>query len=195
MIRAFNNRYEGIKGSPYYHDDWLKGTLELENGKVVKDVEMKLNLYENELIVKDGKQSGIINRALVKGFSLGFADQIDAHFARYPTYDKSGSDLYYKILHEGKMTLLENIKIIYEKASFEGAYSVNKTYDEFKQYPSYFFITADSDKPQKIKSTNKAFLKIFPAHQAELKRYISENLLDVRNAEDIMNVLRYYDQL
>ncbi len=194
VIREFNNRYEGVKGSPYYHDEWLNGEIELKNGKLINDVKLKFNLVENELIIRAGRQTGIINRELVRRFSVNVPDTGNEVFGKYPSYEKNGADQYYRILYEGKAVLLEYIKIVYEKANFEGGYALNKTHDEFKHYPSFFYISNTSGTPAKTRSGNKAFVKIFPDHETELLQLIKKNQLDLRKTEDMIQVFRYYDQ-
>ena len=51
VVRKFDNRYEGVKGTPFYIDAWSKGAIILENDQRIDNVQLKYNVYEDELII------------------------------------------------------------------------------------------------------------------------------------------------
>ena len=53
------NLSSDISGSPYLLDDWLKGTVELGNKVSYKDVDLKYNLYKDELFFKNPKDGSM----------------------------------------------------------------------------------------------------------------------------------------
>jgi len=198
VVRKFDNRYEGVKGSPFYLEQWSDGTIEFESGRVAESVKLKYNIYEDELLIQDPNSGAIyIDKNNVKSFTLMSSNSRSNVFKRWPHPKKKDSDIYYRILFHGELILLENTKVIFEKANYEGGYSNDKKYDEFKKYTSFYYIdqTLNPEKPQKLKTSANGISKIFPRHQKQVKQYINQNLLDCRKKEDLIKVFEYYREI
>ncbi len=197
VVRKFDHRYEGTKGSPFYLDNWTDGFAEFESGRTAENVKLKYNMFEDELLILDPKSGAIyVDKNNVKSFALHSVkkEKTDA-FIKLPDPKKDDSFQYYRILFAGKMYLFEYTKVVYEKANFQGGYSNEKTYDEFKKYPGYYIMDPKQSRPSKLKSSAGAVSKAFPNHQNEIKKFISKNLLDCRKEEDLLKVFRHYDDL
>ncbi len=197
VVRQFDNRYDGTKGSPFYIDQWSVGQVTMESGKQIKNLKLKYNAFEDEVIVNGGNRNpAYLNKEVTKSFSIFDENLKDSlHFVRLPHPKKADKNQFYRMLEDGEIQLLEFTKIVFEKADFEGGYSNNKTFDEFKRYPSYFVKNKDNKKPTKLKSTASAISKIFPSHSSEIKKYIFDNSLDCRQADALIKVFRYYKTL
>jgi hypothetical protein len=197
VVRKFDNRYEGVKGSPFFNDEWLDGSIEFEDGKVAEDVKLKYNIYEDELILLQPNVGSIyLDREKIGSFTLNYPEKFGHElFIKYMHPVKTDLTQYYRVVFAGKVNLLEHTKIVYEKANFQGGYSNDKKYDEFKQYPSYYSQSDTSPFPMKVKTTTSAIIRIFPDHQDQIKEFIKSNILDFRKPEDIVKVFRYYEEL
>jgi hypothetical protein len=194
VVRKFDNRYEGVKGSPFYHEEWVKGKVLFESGRTAENIQLKYNVYEDELLILQPETGAIyIDKNNVSSFAFLHQDpMIEEWFIKYPHPKKAGSSQYFRMVFKGKVNLLEHIKIVFEKANYEGGYSNDKRYDEFKSYNTYYYSTA-STPAQKLKSTAGGVAKIFPDKQSQVKQYIVENLLDCRKPEDLIQIFEYYE--
>jgi len=198
IVRKFDNRYEGIKGTPFYLEDWTDGSINFENGDTIDNLKLKYNLYEDELLVLDRRLGAIyVDKSRVSTFYLAPSGGQGYRFSKLPHPKKETLKTYYRIIYQGEITLLENIKVVFEKANYSGGYSNDKKYDEFKKYTSFYFIKKNSEnpRPQKLKTNAGAVSKIFPNHQKEIKKYINQNLLDCRKEDALLRVFGYYHKL
>ncbi len=196
VVRIFDNRYEGIVGSPFYNDNWLEGTIVLESNRTIGPVKLKYNMFEEELIMQQPKTGSIyVDKEKVLSFSLLNEIGETFFFNKYHRPDQPEKSRYFRALHKGKMILWEHTKVVFEKANFQGGYSIDKKYDEFKQYPELYYTSGSMSFPDKLKTSTSAVVKIFPDHQNQVSEYIKRNMLDLRKTENIIRVFQYYDQL
>src|SRR6218665_2893582 len=82
-MAAYDTRYEGIKGSRYFIDEWLTGQLVFvkENTKAPKNVPLKYDSHSKELLFKRALgDSIIVNPNQITGFIINDA----AHNISYP---------------------------------------------------------------------------------------------------------------
>jgi hypothetical protein len=63
MVRKFDARYEGIRGTPYMAGYWNNGTIFLKSGKSLQNVPLKIDLYGYEVISKRASGDSIIVKA------------------------------------------------------------------------------------------------------------------------------------
>ena len=77
---GFDNRYEGVQGSPFLIEDWLEGTLTLHDSALVKDkIKYKFELLNNTIWIKlgTGEERIIFSRELL---SLELTDKNNKHY-------------------------------------------------------------------------------------------------------------------
>lgn len=195
VVRAYDARYEGVKGSPFYFENWSSGSIELENGKNIQNLQLKFNVYENELILN---QSGAfyLQKKDIKSFTIqDKTSGKSVSFIKLPHPKKEATFSFYKLLYHGKIDLIEYIKVIFEKANYEGGYSNDKRYDEFKKYPEIYYFSTTIDKPIKIKPSASGFSKIFPNRKDVMKKYILDQSLDCSIEQDQIRIMEYYNQI
>jgi hypothetical protein len=197
VVRKFDNRYEGVKGSPFWFDSWAAGTVILENDQQIENVQLKYNAYEDELIVnKLNDGAYYLPKKSVKSFLL--QDQTskkNISFIKYIHPKKNTESQYYRVIFTGSINLVEYMKVVFEKADFEGGYSNDKRYDEFKKYPGYYYYSKSLLIPQKLKLNPKAISRIFPAQRDRVKKYIIDNRLDCANEKDLRQIFEYYNEI
>jgi len=197
VVRKFDNRYEGVKGSPFYFDYWAEGVIITQKGQQLENVKLKYNLHEDELIINRSNAGQYyfpknkIKSFILKEKLLG----TNIHFIKNQHPKKKEEFQYYRIIFAGTVNLVEYTKVIFEKADFEGGYSSNKRYDEFKKYPSIYYFSASSPQPSKLKTSANAISKLFPDHNSEIKNYIISNGLDCKNEQNLIKVFHYYESI
>lgn len=197
VVRQFDNRYEGVKGSPFYLDDWVKGAVIMQNGQKAENIQLKFNAYENELLMHQSNTRIVyIPKEQINSFSLlNPGTNREVIFQNLPHHKKADQKHFYKLLFKGTVSLYQDIIVVFEKADYQGGYSNDKTFDEFKTYSHYYYKSEPDSEFHKLKTTSSSISKAFPGHSAEIKKFIDREDINLKNEKDIVKVFNYHQQL
>lgn len=197
VILSFDTRYKGFLNSPYLLESWAKGDLFFKNGTKYSDVDLKLNTYSDEVIVRkrDTGDSIIVDKAAIQHFTLVNGQGQQMLFRKLTDTETKQSG-FYQVLHEGsKYTLLAHYKKTILKADFKGAYSAGRYYDEFLTSVNYHLVSKNSSEWVKLKTNEKALLKTLNDEDGKLKAFIKEQKLNpAKNQEDLVRLIQQADQ-
>lgn len=197
IVRKFDNRYEGVKGSPFYFDYWADGSIQTSDNKSITNIELKYNVFEDDLIInRSEKGQYYFPKSEITSFTLHEkSTEVKQVFIKKPHPKKEAVPQYYRLVYPGEINLAEHTKVIFEKADFEGGYSNEKRYDEFKKYPTYYFYDNSSLKPKKLKLTINYVSNIFNKYKKEIKNHILQNGYDCANEQDLIKIFEYYHSI
>lgn len=200
MVMTYDQRYEGVKGSPFFLNKWGKATIHTSDNVIFDNVPLKYNVYEN--IVQFQKGTG--NTYLLPPDKIDYfvlRDTLGAKsyiFKKIPELSglRSGlGDRFAVVLHEGeksRMVLLPEKSLL--KANFKGGYSAGRTFDELVSEDSYFLIKQRQD-PQKIKLSKRNLLKALQDKQQQILDFIGKQNIDANTEEGWVQTLAFYDSL
>ncbi len=182
-------RYDGIKGDPFYTENWTPGVLCLSGDSAIVDdikVKFKFDSYINELWILNKKDSLIAYSKDVFWFKLNNGETEEV-FNKYPINDRENPLKFYNTIHVGKeFTFVKDIKKKLIRADYidKGMYSAGKPYDRFEEDDTYFFANGKSQF-EKVKLSYNSFQKQFPKRiQKSLKAYCKKKDLDDKLTED-----------
>ncbi len=199
MVRLFDNRYEGVKGSPFFNAEWVKATVS-SNKTLYDNLEVKYNVNENEILYRnpDGKEF-VLKPQHVDSFTLKDGKSITGVlFKKFPalaSHDPKLANQFAVALYEGaQMQLVMVPQKNFIKANFEGAYNSGNAYDELRDDYNYFLI-APTQAVNKVKLTKRNFLKALPANQGKVEKYIESERLDMNTENGWIKALVYYESL
>lgn len=96
-----------VEGTPYYKDEWIKGTVITPGGKEYKDIPVKLDLYHNEVRYKDNKEKEFIASTPIREVVLGNNRFVHSSSFAGTSNVKAG---WYQVLHSGAATLYKYYK-------------------------------------------------------------------------------------
>ncbi|GAB3531795.1 hypothetical protein GCM10027443_14660 [Pontibacter brevis] len=199
MVRTYDNRYEGVKGTPFFREDWNKATITNKN-TVYRNVDVKYNVYENVLLYRsDDEKEFVLNPSKVDSFVLTDSKTKKGYtFKQVPalaTQDVKLLSQFVVVLHEGeKVQLVMVPEKAFVKADFKGAYSSGKTYDELVDSQSFYLIGSDKT-VNKVKLNKKSLLKALPDKKDKVQDYAASNNLNLNSGEGWAKALAYYETL
>ena len=81
------------------------------------------------------------------------------------------------------------------RANYEGGYSADRKYDEFADKSDLYISRQNDEKFYKVKKSKKQILEAFPGTEDEISSYIKAEKLDLKDEEDVIKLLKYYDSL
>jgi hypothetical protein len=179
-----------INGHPFFHSDkWQTGDIYIY-GQVFFDIEMKLDIYKDALILNQDSEH--INQAIViNETSLKGAFFLNRFFINIQTEEADRLQIkegYYELAYQDKSTILiKHRKTIVREVKFG-----TELIEEFVNNTKYYAIC--NGKASLINS-KKALINALSKHNKEVKRFIKDNRIKYskRKLEEIIKIVRFYD--
>ncbi|UXE66938.1 MAG: hypothetical protein KA713_21330 [Chryseotalea sp. WA131a] len=190
MVRQFDNRYQGIKGSPLFWDGYVSGVLKFKDGRIYRVKSLNYDLVDDSFIYKLESD----NRVLVlKNAETFKADSslCPEDFCFFKRFDFSNSEApsgYFAVLAEGRNFFLCKISKTILKADFKGAYSANQNMDRFIEERRFYIVDPDG-KISLFKNSQKSVTELFPLNKNLIKDLISKNNYKLKNPRDLISLL------
>jgi hypothetical protein len=162
---GFDNRYEGIKGSPRMLDTLLPSFLKLSTQDYYIELMADLDLAHNSLIYihPDTKKMysvplDLISEVIIKnkGKEMVFRTTAGKKFEKELKEQK-----FYQVLKDGNYQFIKIPLKIFIQADYKGAYSSDRRYDEYRLDDRYYLMNADGIFCQ-IQLSKKSVSKIYP---------------------------------
>jgi hypothetical protein len=187
-----NEKDADVKGSPFFADEWMNGSVLLATKERIDSVFMKYNLYTDQLQVKVDEHeyafSIDVREFLLPDPVTGEISLFRSGFTDVPGMSEKS---FYKVLYDGKTKLLVKYKktIGSEMTSTPGVKA--RVFEDQKTY----FIRTASGRMEKIRKKNKEILDLLEGKTDELKKMIDAKKMKLVSDEEIISLLEYYDSL
>ncbi|MBC8152550.1 MAG: hypothetical protein H7Z72_06530 [Bacteroidetes bacterium] len=199
QIRLVDNRYEGLRGTPYLVPTWSKGEIELVTGRVYADVPLKFDaLTQNLVILRPAQKDSILVYAnQIKRFSFQDTDGNPFVYRRFPAVKTDDAELkesYFQVLYTGKNTLLKRTGKTLRKADFKQAYSSNVRYDAYEDNVTYYLLRPDQNLV-KLKRARKSLFETLGGDQNALKAFADREKLSFKTDVDMAKLIQFADGL
>lgn len=136
-VSGFDNRYQGIKGSPFLADEWMPGILCLKDSSLIRRAFVyKFDAYGNEIWAKDSTGFvRVLQNAQLRSLDVSQPDGTTCALRKYGIPELGGAHRLFRALHEGKnYTLVMDVKKTLKKSNLEdrGLVTVGNAYDWFE---------------------------------------------------------------
>lgn len=194
-VKTFDNRYEGVKGTPYVFKEFRQGEIFLKSKNKVTVKELNYNCVENEIAFIDPatKVTRLMNRFRVDLFMIHDGTEMITFI---PVKLKADAEtIFAQILYNKGSMVYKVYQKEFVKANYEGGYSADRKYDEFVDKYSLFFMKQGDHILYKARKSKKQVIAAFPGKESEISSFIKSNKLDLKKEESIVKLLEYYDSL
>jgi hypothetical protein len=189
--RVFDiGRYAEINGTPFYKDEWLKGSIVVTAGRY-NDLKLKIDLYKNQLLfLKDDVQYEFVED--LKGVVL-MPKPEDSTSYLYFEKGISGPalkpDQFVQVLALGKASLYRSdLKLLAEMNE------INKgVVKYFNNSPRYFISTGGQVKI--VKPGKKDVIEAIGDKAEALEQYCEQNHLSLKKEKEMVELLKFYNSL
>ena len=196
---GFDNRYEGIEGTPLLFDNWRTGSiLFVKQDTFGAPLKINVDLITQVIMVQLQNGSiGEISGAYVQAIKVvepGRSQSRKYIVAREGDIEgmRSVRPKFYEALHQGEFTFLKSVQKKFEKANYTGAYSPDKRSDSFRTDIVYWLQTL-GNKPEKVALKRKDIEKVMPNYLEAIKRIAKEQKLGFAREEDIVQLLEFLE--
>ncbi len=192
---AIQNKYPGIKGSPFFIDEWRYALIKLKDGRIYELVKILLDIHKQQLDFKT-------NDNVEMFFSSNQVKEIDIYNSLpnknikykfktgFPKIDNQTENNFYQVLSGDSVLLLKSVikHISVNKNDLSG--EVEKQFDTYEDY--YVF---SKNKIQRLKKEKDFIFKILADKKNKVEIYCSEKNINFKNINDIVSLLNYYNSL
>ncbi|ANQ48748.2 hypothetical protein MY04_1372 [Flammeovirga sp. MY04] len=188
--------YEGegknYKGTPFYDKNWNNGYVITNDGTKHENIQLKLDIYKNDLALK--KEDGsiiILDKKQVDTF--GWKSEGNIVFEKRKLKKKS---TYLEVVFKGETTNVyrENIKdFIKVDAQNSNSYSSDQK-DEYKLVSKKLYLEKEN-KLIEISSKGKEFFNCFGEYKSTMVSFAKKNKLKTKKKEDIEQLFAHYESL
>ena len=162
---GFDNRYEGVKGSPRMLDTLLPSFLRLNGQDYYIELKSDIDLENNALIYMNPSSKKLltvpidfISELLIikDGNELLFRTTYGKFFEK-----EIKPQRFYQVLNDGRYQFIKVPFRIFVQADYKGAYSTDRRYDEYQSKDKYYLLGSDSIFHQ-IQLNKKSVSKLYP---------------------------------
>jgi len=162
---GFDNRYEGVKGSPRLFDTLLPSFLNMRGQDFYIQIETNIDIKNNSLIFiypKTGKLLSIPSEMIKEVKINSDGKELVFRTARGKNYTGDFKEhRFFQVLKEGQFQFIKMpIKKLIE-ADYKAVYGADRRYDEYTTYYKYYIMSPDSTF-QQIQLNKKSLIKMFP---------------------------------
>ncbi len=198
LLNPFDDRYEGIKGSPFIFEGWKAGSVTVrDDDRSISFEGIILDAHKMVIWVQtENIPPGVIEMKNVSRVDIDSGEE-NRTFLIYPSGRIEGNnkdDLkVYELLHEGDYTLLKEHGKKFYKASYQGAYSSDRRSDEYKDV-NRWYLKAEKGEFQKIKLGPGSIEKALSPQKQEIRRLCEQEGLDLERESDLVRLLEMMEK-
>lgn len=203
-VQTFDERYEGIQGTPFLSDQWTPGKVTMRNGKVFTKVQLKYDLYRDEIVVKHPYDHAVIpDKRTITQFSIDAQQNEDSlffirvdylpNFRNFPP-NRFAQVLYGSLSTPDASTLLalHTKKLI--KADYQGGYNANRRYDEFSHVMTSYYLVKPNGQVYRFKPTLKTIRGLLKDKKGVIDQFLADETINPEDPRDLARLIRHYDQ-
>lgn len=182
------------QGTPFENDNFVLGSLLSEDEILVSNIALRYNAFRDEFQVKQSLANNDENlQAVIKRTDL-FVKMGDDIFT-YVVTPEGATKGYFDILYEGaSFSLYKKIT----KKFIEGIKPVNtmksNTPNRYVEDVKYFLVDKNNSFDELPNSRNKTIKIIGGNKRNELKKYVQESDLNVKEEQDLIQVVKYANE-
>lgn len=191
-LKNMDPQISQIGGSPYDHDDFVKGDIYYDVNWRYPGVPMRYNIYNDEMEIKPEGQDlvyAIVPEKRIKKIAFASDTFVVADY-------ELRRDLvpgYFRELENGKMDLLAKPRVDFREKEVDKGF-VEPQPDRFIRLQDEYYIRKEGNMAEKLPSLKK-LIEIMGDHRKQLEEYAKENKISSGNIEEIIQFISYYNSL
>ena len=192
MTKTINlkNVQQNVSGSPYFTEDFQRGSVFKRNIAIKKNVNLRYNASRDLFEIKFNKNQSKVLKQTEDIYVI-----IDnKQFVYVPYSQNPDINGYFEVLSNGKLSLYKK----YNKQFREGKKSINSmTTDIPATYQSkeILFLTNNNGEFTELPNSKNGKIKSFKSHHKQLKQYIKDNGLNINKENNLIKLVKYYNTI
>lgn len=192
---TFDDRYQGVKGTPYIFSEWQKGLVFPSNMDAIHIEYLNFDRHSLELCQKENEDSkpSLLNKYLIDSFRVaGTSDTLEFRRVKLP---EASEYLYMELVYHGGVTLFLDYAKTFNEADYEQSYSADRRYDEYVDTPGHYLQLEQGGELYFVKKNKKQFSSLFGAYSGQVLEYMKAEKTSLKSREDLISLMQYYDSI
>ena len=180
-ISGFDDRYQGVRGSPRMLDTLLPSTVKLKGEPELFEVKIDIDVVRNTMLFVLSSSGDLLEVASSWIEELIIHDGESDLLFRTTDGLKFDRELrgnrFYQVLYEGPHLFIRIPDRDFLEASFTGLYNPDKRYDEYVPNDKYYLMGSDSIL-HRVQLNRKSLSRLFPSWSKQINSVFRENSED-----------------
>ena len=180
----FVHYYALFDGVPFYHGDWLTGSVTMKSGETYNGLQLRYDGFKDDLIYQNNVTNSviIIDKNSISQFTLTLPNGKEETFKTIEHKNLSNqSGRYFAIILEDNLSVIKKFEAKEEQYS-----NVNMTLKKtgsFVQKESRY--TWDGNELKAVPRFRRLLLRQYPQHKEELRKFFFHNHIRMKNDSDV----------
>lgn len=177
------------EGTPYLDKDWQPADILLKNGKTIPALPVRYNVLENKMVYQDKGKTYVVGTPDSIA-EIKFSDRIFIYkaFEKGNTTEKG----FFEIVSKGKVSLLKKYEIEVLRANYSMQFDTGYKNDRLSLNQELYLQKGDQ---AAVPNKKNKFLEVLSDKNTEVVHYMKKEKLSVKDKEDQIKILAYYNQL
>jgi hypothetical protein len=174
---------------PFYEGDWVNGSVTLLSGDEYKDMNLKFDMYKNQLLYfnSTNKSIVVIDNEIIRSFTLTSKLGKTEVFKRYKTRVIGEMvEKYYSVLVEDSISLVLKHESLIENYPY--ANPASKKIGKFIYKQKYCFIV--NQELHTLPKSKYRLYQSFPSIKDDLKHFIHQKHLKLKRQDDLIQIFK-----
>ena len=189
---GFDTRYEGVKGSVRLFDRLLPSYLKVKGQDYYVELETDIDVVNNTLLFvhpKTGKLLAIPSDIIIELVVKNEGNEMIFRTANALAYKSDiREQKFYQVLADSPFLFIKVPEKKFIEASYKGAYSANRPYDEYETRYKYY-LSSNDNILHKIQLNKNSLLKLFPDKKEKIKEVLKTGSY-TNDEEMVLSVLK-----
>jgi len=167
---------ENKQGQIFFSEKWADGIItDFKNNEYF--LPLRYRVYKEEMQVMHDSKTKSLQIKQIKKVTFKNHVFIASKFIKNEEHFSS----FFEIISDGKIQLLA----LYNTKESQKKYSIEKS----------FYFKRDNDPAEKFSPKKKDILKLMKDQESAIQKFIKTKKLNLKNAEDIKELFKYYNEL
>jgi hypothetical protein len=179
-----------VKGSPYLDEAYTEGTILFANNN--RKAPIRYNAYKDVIEFQvDGQARALDASSTIKRVSFGETTFVVEKYKDDKDVTRYG---YFTLLDSGKVSLYSKKVMKFTPAMKGRALDGSDQPAEFRRAPDEFYFKLPGGEMKPVESV-KSMIAAFPDKKSELSAFAKKEKISPRDAEELKQLVEYYNSL
>ncbi len=193
VLEKYKTKTAETKGVYFYNKEWQDADIIMFSGDKLENFPVRYNLGKNILEIKSEDIVKVISIGQIK--EIHFHDKFKNEILKNTVLYKNNEGVgFFTVLSEGNKILLKKTYLEVIEPNYVNALDVGEQERKIVQRAKYYIADRDNEVIQ-IKKNKRFVLKLLNDRAEDIKKYMSQNKLSVKNENDLIEIFNYYNTI